>query len=112
MKEDDPRLWHHYATNFSNSKHKARTIKYIDTHCNDYHVTMIRGHIKGPDIKLAFNIVDINNFFYIQLTEQMLYVGKYVKGKYININRWRIEGDRLETTIKGNRLDILVNKKY
>lgn len=69
------------AFNSLNGDKRQRKIEYIDAGRKNYGFMAKRGGMVGCDAKVAFRIKDINNFYYVRLTEKELSLYKMERGK-------------------------------
>lgn len=69
------------AFNSLNGDKHQRKIEYIDVGRKNYGFMAKRGGMVGCDAKVAFRIKDINNFYYVRLTEKDLSLYKMERGK-------------------------------
>lgn len=90
------------ATNFGRSIRNGRCIKYISTGRNDYHVTAIRS-LSNADIKVAFLIHDIDEFYYSRLSESKIEVFRFKNG---------IKKHVYGVSFGGKQLDLSVSEKF
>ena len=69
------------AFNSLNGDKHQRKIEYIDVGRKNYGFMAKRGGMVGFDAKVAFRIKNINNFYYVRLTEKDLSLYKMERGK-------------------------------
>lgn len=100
-----------YATNFLKKSEFGRCIKYINTGRADFHITAVRTSDRETDVRVAFYIKDINNFYYVALGEKKYEVFRYVNGKQKRIGRGNSGGKRLEVFVDNSVVQIVVDWK-
>lgn len=109
LSKNDPRKYHHYASNFSKSNKFGRVIKYIETKRSSYHAIIIRADDMYSDSKIAFFIDDIDNFYYASITNNQTEIGRFFKGRKNKILSSPLGGKELEIYVNGCNADIRVN---
>ena len=102
-------IHNNYVTNFVKRIRTGRTIKYVNADRFDYHITAVKAKERNCDVKVAFYIRDINNFYFACLEETQYEVFKYLKGKRKLVAKGDIGGNRLEVNVKGKSAEIVVD---
>ena len=100
-----------YATNFNTYRQTGRCIKYVDAGRPDYRVTAVRTDENNTDVKLAFHIKDINNFYFVSLGDKNYGVFRYVNGKRKRVGGGNSGGKRLEVLVDDKLAQIAVDGK-
>lgn len=108
---NDVRRYNHYASNFGKSNKEARCIKYINPTIGSYRITGVRGNQADGDIKIAFDVKDIDNFCYASLSEGRLVVGQYQQGKHKKLLSKAKGGLRLEVELTGKTVTFSIDEK-
>jgi len=102
-------IQNHCATNFNKTANDGRCIKYVNTDRNVYHITAVKPKDSDGDVKVAFWIKDIDNFYYAQLDRSTVSVYRYSKGKERKVYKSNRTGARLEVSVKNRNYEIIVD---
>ena len=97
------------ATNFNQSSKVGRCIKYLKTDCELFHITAIRQDEGDNDLKIAFFIQDINNFYFAKLSSHRLEVFRFKDGRVKRIYKALAGGKKLELLIDKNNYTLSVD---
>lgn len=97
------------ATNSYQIRRGDRCIKYIDTKRDIFHITAVRNEEGSNDLKIAFYIQDIYNFYYAKLTPNKLEVYCLEDGRIKRVYIKAKGGKRLELQIKNKNCCLLVD---
>lgn len=108
---NDVRRYNHYASNFRKSNLDARCIKYIEPGFGSYRITGVRGNQADGDIKIAFDVKDIDNFCYASLRESRFVIGQYQHGKHKKLYSKSKGGLRLEIELTGNSVSFAIDER-
>lgn len=102
-------IQNHCATNFNKTANDGRCIKYVNTDRNVYHITAVKPKDSDGDVKVAFWIKDINNFYYARLDQSTVSVYRYSKGKERKVYKAKKAGVRLEIFVNNRNYEIYVD---
>lgn len=102
-------IQNHCATNFNKTANDGRCIKYVTTDRNVYHITAVKPKDSDGDVKVAFWIKDIDNFYYARLNHSTVSVYRYSNGKERKVYKAKRAGDRLEVFVNKRYYEIIVD---
>ena len=97
------------ATNFNKTANDGRCIKYVITDRKVYHITAVKPKDSDGDVKVAFWVKDIDNFYYARLDHSTVSVYRYSKGKEGKVYKAKRAGNRLEVLVNNRNYEIIVD---
>ena len=99
------------AFNHINGKNEC-VLKCIETNRSDYGFMLQRSSAIDADAKVAFRVIDNNNYYYARLTSTSVYVYKVEKGKRFRLQKQSVGGKSLYGIINDSTLHLYVDFHY